>query len=1277
MFRHFVWHSLGDFTRQSALRAGCLAAVAVASFAAHPASAQNPQWIWSPDQAVGNVEIGDCYFRKSFTVRAPEQGEIAIVADDAYELYINGRRVGSGGGWTETDTYDISRFLNRGRNTLAVKASNTEGRVAGLAARVTITERGGAGTVYLTDDSWKTNERPFPLWQRPGYSDSRWRLAHEIGPVGTTEPWVEDRLPREDQENASLAGGRFTHDPAFEVEYIATHEETGSIIAMAFNEFGHILFSVEGGPLKRIVDSDEDGIPDEVQTYCDEITNCQGILPLSGDLYVTADGPDGAALYRLRDEDHNGKIDSITPLIHFGESMGEHGVHGLTLGPDGMIYMVVGNHARPDEGYAETSPHRHTYEGDLVGPRYEDPGGHAVGVKAPGGVILRTNTEGSIVERVAGGLRNPYDLAFNSEGELFTHDSDMEWDEGTTWYRPTRVNHITPGGEYGWRSGWSKWPDYFIDSLPPTIETGRGSPTGMVVYNHFMYPMRFHDALFLCDWTRGRILAVKNEREGAGFQSTSRVFLEGHPLNVTDIDVGPDGWLYFSTGGRGTTGGIYRIVWRGEVPDEVLDLGEGIMAAIRQPQLQSAWGRQSIALLRREMGESWANQITGVARSTENKDSYRLRALELMVLAGPTPSTSLLVTLSDDPSMAIRAKAASLMGLQDSRTIQARLVELLDDDEPLVRRVACESLVRTGHQPPLESLLPLLASTDRHEVFAARLLLETMPAENWSDELLASEDYRIFLQGATALMIASPSHEQGMAIVDRCSESMEGFINDADFVDTLRVLQLAMNRAEIDPDDLTVFKKQLAREFPSLDDTINRELIRLLVYMQEPSIINRSLAQLSTDIPNAEKVHLAVHLRFLEEGWSSDEKIELLEFYETMIDMDAGEGLPRLVLNVARDFASQLNDEECQLILHRGAELPTAAVASLFRLARNPDADLVELMKDLDSQIAGREGESFDRLRMGVVAVLASDGSDNSLEYLRAAFDEQPDRRQTIAMGLAMQPGGENWDYLIRSLPILDQVAAPDILAQLATVPRQPDSPEAYRQTILLSLRVPLASDQAAELLQHWSDESPDADAEDGSERIAAWQDWFAQNYPEKLTAQLPEVSSTAQWDFDELVEHLATEVPISGSSEAGLLVFQTAQCAKCHRFGGEGERIGPDLSTISRRFQQREILESVLYPSHVIPDQYASQTIIDKRGRQFTGLVVPGPEGTVFVLQADGNKIEVDNNEIDEIAPSRASSMPEGLIDSLTLEQIVDLFAYLGTEPQRLANRPEEDETQ
>ncbi|RPH77291.1 MAG: heme-binding protein, partial [Planctomycetaceae bacterium] len=393
---------------------------------------------------------------------------------------------------------------------------------------------------------------------------------------------------------------------------------------MAFNEFGHIIASQENGPLLLLHDRDNDGVADSVRLYCDAIKSCQGILPLNGEVFVTGDGPQGHGLYRLSDKDRNGTLETVRRIVQFNGQPSEHGPHGITLGPDGMIYVIVGNHSQVQGKAGAGQTLVDSYEGDLV-PRYEDPGGHAMGVKAPGGTVIRTTIDGSVVEKIAGGLRNAYDLVFNTEGSLFVHDSDMESDIDTAWYRPTGLYDITEAGEYGWRSGWAQWPEYYVDRLPMLLDTGRGSPTGAVCYDHFRFPVRYHNAVFLADWSEGRILAVRLKPNGAGYTAESEVFVKGQPLNVCDLDVGPDGALYFCTGGRGTGGGVYRIQWTGAVPDRIGNLGTGVARAIRQPQISSAWGRQEVAAVKNELGNQWAELVAGVAYSNDNPSHYRTR----------------------------------------------------------------------------------------------------------------------------------------------------------------------------------------------------------------------------------------------------------------------------------------------------------------------------------------------------------------------------------------------------------------------------------------------------------------------------------------------------------------------------------------------------------------------------------------------------------------------------------------------------------------------------
>src|SRR5262249_44026206 len=142
---------------------------------------------------------------------------------------------------------------------------------------------------------------------------------------------------------------------------------------------------------------------------------------------------------------------------------------------------------------------------DQLLPRMWDANGHAVGVLAPGGWVVKTDPDGKTWEVLTTGYRNAYDMAVNAEGELFVYDADMEWDMGMPWYRPTRVSHSPSGSELGWRSGSGKWPAYYPDSLPAMIDIGPGSPVGVTFGYEAKFPAKYQKALYILDWTFGTI----------------------------------------------------------------------------------------------------------------------------------------------------------------------------------------------------------------------------------------------------------------------------------------------------------------------------------------------------------------------------------------------------------------------------------------------------------------------------------------------------------------------------------------------------------------------------------------------------------------------------------------------------------------------------------------------------------------------------------------------------------------------------------------------------
>lgn len=1269
------------------------------------AQANQPQWIWATQHRKDQVPASSCFFRKSINISQMTGGQIMITADDEYELWVNGKKVAEDNNWRNRQRLDVSNHLKIGDNVFAIQVSNTQGRSAGLLAEITIFGPNNQKVSFPSNASWKTDLRPFPLWQSTFYSDSGWGRAQEFGPANSTTPWNvgQPQVARNDgppvppepsfaekpkpsrrpveakpistgnraqqpssgevvadpAQTAPVEESRFRILPGFAIQEVMSEEKTGALISMTFNEFGNIIASKEGGALMLLYDSNDDGVVDAQRVYNDTVKNVQGILPLNGDVFVVGEGSEGTGLYRLSDSDGDGDLEEAANLIKFNGAIGEHGPHGLALGPDGLIYMVAGNDTKLDSQVSESSPHRHFYEGDLV-PRFEDPGGHAVGVKAPGGMVLRTDIEGQNVEIVAGGIRNAYDLAFNRNGDLFIHDSDMEWDEGLVWHRPTRIYQVSPGADFGWRSGWAKWPNYYPDCVPPILETGAGSPTGLVVYDHFKFPAKFQNRLIVTDWANGRISTVTFEQDGAGYKAKSEALLEGKPMNVTDLEVGPDGWVYFTTGGRGTEGGLYRIVYKGDEPGGTEDLGEGIAQAIRHPQPQSAWGRQKIAEIQSELGELWNPQIQGVAVAKENPSYYRTRALDLMQLYGPTPTLSMLLELTEDDDAAVCQKAVSLLINYPGTEATDRLRELLEHKDAAVRREVCETLAEVKGTVTFEELRPLLSAKDRREAYAARRLLETQPVENWIEDALIAESATLFNHASVAALVSQPSHDVALKIVLKSQKRLDDYLSDEEFTSLLRVIQLAIHRGELNQDEVPGLAERLATEFPAGDHKMNRELIRTLAHFRVSDITDRYISHLDSKLPAGERLNLAMHMSFIEDGWTTEQKLKLLGHLENGLNIEGGEGLRGYIETSTKQFVKCLTPQEQYVALTMGHMWPNAALAVLFELPEKPSEQVLGILRMIDEELVGDDSTVATRMRKGIVAILAGNGTPENMAYLRKAFEREPERRASIAFGLAQQPEGKNFTYLVQSIPVLDGAFATNVIQKLTQVSQTENDPEAIRQLILLGLREDDTCKQAVnQLLVKWTGESIASPANPFEKQMESWQGWFHEAYPDLPEAKLVDVKSS-NWNLDELLEFLSSEDYHGGDSTSGSLIFKKAQCASCHRMGGTGEAIGPDLTDISRRFQKKQILESILFPSHVISDQYATKQILTIDGKVLSGLISTSPSGNYVVIDSQGNKTEVLKDDVEELSPSKISIMPNGLLDQLTAEEIGDLMTYL-----------------
>ena len=354
----------------------------------------------------------------------------------------------------------------------------------------------------------------------------------------------------------ATAPGSIRRVAGFDVELLRSAKENeDSWVSMSFDDRGRVILGLDRIGVGRL--TFVDGAEAKFEQIEKTLKHCRGVLWAYGSVFV--DATDSQRIVRLFDRDRDDEFESRVVLVQLDyRSRFGHGSNQMRLGPDGMIYVVVGDDVAFPKETLESSPYRNP-QNDWLLPERRDMG-HDNRV----GYILRMDRDGKQREIIAGGFRKQVDMAFDAVGEMFTFDADMEWDIGAPWYRPIRINHIVSGGEYGWRWGTGKWPAYYPDSLPSNLDVGMGSPTGIVFGTGSQFPAKFQKALFLADWQNGRILAAHPRPTGASYEFEYESFLDGAPLNVCDLEFGPDGKLYFITGGRGSQSALYRVSWTGK-----------------------------------------------------------------------------------------------------------------------------------------------------------------------------------------------------------------------------------------------------------------------------------------------------------------------------------------------------------------------------------------------------------------------------------------------------------------------------------------------------------------------------------------------------------------------------------------------------------------------------------------------------------------------------------------------------------------------------------------
>ncbi|HTN08736.1 hypothetical protein [Agriterribacter sp.] len=361
--------------------------------------------------------------------------------------------------------------------------------------------------------------------------------------------------------------------PGFKAEllYEVPRKSQGTWVSLAIDEQGSMVASDEyqQGMYRIDVQQNEDGKPKvQVSKMVLPATGAQGLAWFKKSLYANVNG---SGLFRMSSSQNDGILDEMK-FMGGPQSSSDHGNHALVPTPDGSgLFVVNGNHTPLPEKYTSRVLN---WKEDILLTRQWDARGHAMGILAPGGYVARIDGDAHNWDILSVGYRNTYDMAVYPNGELFTFDSDMEWDMGMPWYRPTRILHVVSGSDYGWRSGSGKWKDFYEDSHPSLLDVGPASPTGVLFGTGARFPEKYQKALFALDWTYGTIYAFHLKPKGASYTATAEEFLSGHPLAVVDAVIGKDGAMYFITGGWSNDTKLYRVTYTGEASTEPVQYRE-------------------------------------------------------------------------------------------------------------------------------------------------------------------------------------------------------------------------------------------------------------------------------------------------------------------------------------------------------------------------------------------------------------------------------------------------------------------------------------------------------------------------------------------------------------------------------------------------------------------------------------------------------------------------------------------------------------------------------
>jgi quinoprotein glucose dehydrogenase len=1000
---------------------------------------------------------------------------------------------------------------------------------------------------------------------------------------------------------------------------------------------------VESERIRILEDTDGSGRAGRVTTFADGFNTlvsgvAAGILVRHDEVYFTCI-PD---LWKLHAPEGGGPSDRRVKLLGgFGAhiAFGGHDMHGLIFGPDGRLYWSIA-----DRGTST----------NLLSQMKNPFPGLTPETLADAGAVFRCNPDGSEFEIFATGLRNPQELAFDDEGNLFTGDNNGDGGD------PARWHYVVEGADHGWRMGWQWLPkmgawnserlwanaptNHAAYIVPSLAHIARG-PAGLAFNPGTGLPPEYDGHFFLCDFPAD-VLTWTNRVKGAYFETGPVTHFFGK-LGPSDITFGVEGGVYVSdwtptfekTGkgriyhvydpatdqsaivqetkrllARGTTGlGSERLAELLSHPDRRIRMEAQFELAARARSALLAGSSETAAL-------KLAREIAAIARSNTNRLArlHAVWAFDQVCRAQPALAIlpEELRSLRSDGEAEIRAQYAKFLGERPTEP-PGLLVSLMQDANPRVRFFAAQSLGELGRKEAGPALLGLLRSNNdedpflRHAAVLALARLHDLPA------LLQSADD------------PSPAVRLGVLLVLRRWQRPEvtRFLKDAEPGIILEAAR-AINDAPI-PAGLPALAKMLeaasADSAPGARASSHRALVNP---DSEPGVFTlRRALNANFRLGSAENAK-AVAAFAARSGAPDSLRIEALEMLADWSEpprrdkiVGLSRPLPRREARIAAEALRPMvptllhaEGKEIRIAFLRAAAALGLAGVDFFSILSNPEEASevrIEALKSLaegkDARLAEavRVARADPNARLRAEATRLQGKSPGDLAALASTLKNGSAVEKQSAIGAVSELAGPSADGLI--LEQLESLLGGGLPQELAL-----DTLEAAGKRNSPAIKAKLSEYEA---------------------RLAK-EDALAPYRPALY----------------------------GGNAEQGRKTFferQDAGCFRCHKINGEGGAVGPDLTGLGRRQPREYILESIVFPNKQIAPGFENAIVTLKNGVSYAGLVKSATDMELVLNTGEDGEVKIQVAAI-QSRQRGTSAMPEGLAALLSREDLRNLVEFL-----------------